>query len=78
MATELRRLGQTVEERPDGLTIYPQPITPADIHTYDDHRMAMSFAITALRAPDVRILDPGCVAKTFPDFFARLADVTRA
>ncbi len=78
LATELRRLGQTVEERPDGLTIHPSPITPADIHTYDDHRMAMSFAITALRAPGVRILDPGCVAKTFPDFFARLAEITGA
>jgi 3-phosphoshikimate 1-carboxyvinyltransferase len=77
MATELRRLGQTVEERPDGLTVHPQPITPADIYTYDDHRMAMSFAITALRAPGVRILDPNCVAKTFPDFFARLAEITR-
>lgn len=77
MATELRRLGQTVEERPDGLIIHPQPIIAADIHTYDDHRMAMSFAITALRAPNVRILDPNCVAKTFPDFFARLAEVTQ-
>ncbi|HEY7036814.1 MAG TPA: 3-phosphoshikimate 1-carboxyvinyltransferase [Thermomicrobiales bacterium] len=76
LATELRRLGQTVEERPDGLTIHPAPIVPADVHTYDDHRMAMSFAITALRAPAIRILDPGCVAKTFPDFFARLAEVT--
>jgi 3-phosphoshikimate 1-carboxyvinyltransferase len=75
LATELRRLGQEVEEHPDGLTIVPRPIVPADVHTYDDHRMAMSFAITALRAPGVRILDPGCVAKTFPDFFERLADV---
>ncbi|MEA2586057.1 MAG: 3-phosphoshikimate 1-carboxyvinyltransferase [Thermomicrobiales bacterium] len=77
LATELRRLGQTVEERPDGLTIHPSPIVAADVQTYDDHRMAMSFAITALRAPGVRILDPGCVAKTFPDFFARLEEVTR-
>jgi 3-phosphoshikimate 1-carboxyvinyltransferase len=76
LATELRRLGQTVEERPDGLTIHPAPIVPADVRTYDDHRMAMSFAVTALRAPAIRILDPGCVAKTFPDFFARLAEVT--
>jgi len=75
LATELRRLGQQVEERPDGLTITPKPVVPADIVTYDDHRMAMSFAITALRAPGVRILDPGCTAKTFPDFFDRLARV---
>lgn len=72
LAIELRRLGQEVQERPDGLTIHPHPIRPADVHTYDDHRMAMSFAITALRSPGVRILDPGCTAKTFPDFFERL------
>ncbi len=72
LATELRKLGQQVEERSDGLTIVPQPITPADIDTYDDHRMAMSFGVATLRAPGIRILDPGCTAKTFPDFFDRL------
>jgi 3-phosphoshikimate 1-carboxyvinyltransferase len=75
LVTELRRLGQDVEERPDGLTITPRPISPATIHTYDDHRMAMSFAIAALRAPGIRIADPSCVAKTFPDFFDRLAEL---
>jgi 3-phosphoshikimate 1-carboxyvinyltransferase len=75
LATQLRRLGQHVEEFPDGLTIRPAPITPAAVQTYDDHRMAMSFAITALRAPGVRINDPGCVAKTFPTFFRRLVEV---
>lgn len=74
LAAELRRLGQEVEERPDGLTIHPAPVAPAEIRTYDDHRMAMSFAVAALRAPGVRILDPGCVAKTFPTFFDRLAE----
>jgi 3-phosphoshikimate 1-carboxyvinyltransferase len=72
LATELRRLGQEVQEHPDGLTIHPRAVIAADIQTYDDHRMAMSFAIAALRAPGVRILDPGCTAKTFPDFFTRL------
>jgi 3-phosphoshikimate 1-carboxyvinyltransferase len=72
LATELRKLGQQVVERPDGLTIVPQPIVPADIDTYDDHRMAMSFGVATLRAPGIRILDPGCTAKTFPDFFDRL------
>jgi 3-phosphoshikimate 1-carboxyvinyltransferase len=72
LATELRKLGQQVEERPDGLTIVPQPITPADIDTYDDHRMAMSFGVATLRAPGIRILAPGCTAKTFPDYFDRL------
>jgi 3-phosphoshikimate 1-carboxyvinyltransferase len=75
LATELRKLGQQVEERPDGLTIVPQPISPADIDTYDDHRMAMSFGVATLRAPGIRILDPGCTAKTFPDFFERLTDL---
>ena len=69
LATELRRLGQEVEEFPDGLRISPRPIVPAAIQTYDDHRMAMSFAVAALRAPGLRLLDPGCVAKTFPGFF---------
>ena len=73
LATELRRLGQEVDERPDGLRIEPQPITPATVATYDDHRMAMSFAITGLASAGVTIADPDCVRKTFPDFFARLA-----
>lgn len=77
LATELRKLGQVVEERPDGLRIEPRRITPATIATYDDHRMAMSFAITGLAASGVTIADPGCVSKTFPDFFDRLASARR-
>lgn len=73
VVTELNRLGVLVEEREDGLTIHPaKQLQPAHIETYDDHRMAMSFAITGLKAPGVTILDPGCVAKTFPDFWQRL------
>ncbi len=73
LANELKRIGVQVEERADGLKIYPaKDILPAIIETYDDHRMAMSFAITGLRAPGIQIKDPGCVAKTFPDFFERL------
>ncbi len=72
VAAELRKLGQDVVERDDGLTITPQPIIPASIATYDDHRMAMSFAVAGLRAGGIRILDPGCVQKTFPDYFQRL------
>lgn len=75
VATELRKLGQRVDEFADGMTIHPRPVKAADVATYDDHRMAMSFAITGLRAPGVRILDPECVAKTFPDFFDRLAEL---
>ena len=77
VATELRRLGQEVDEFADGLTIRPRPVMPAEIHTYDDHRMAMSFALAGLRAPGVTILDPACTAKTFPDYFQRLADLTQ-
>jgi 3-phosphoshikimate 1-carboxyvinyltransferase len=76
LATELRRLGQDVDEFADGLRITPKPIQPADIDTYDDHRMAMSFAVAALRAPGIRLRDPGCVAKTFPRFFDVLDAVT--
>jgi 3-phosphoshikimate 1-carboxyvinyltransferase len=78
LATELGRLGVAVEERADGLTITPGPVRPGLVRTYDDHRMAMSFAVLALRVPGVRIADPGCVSKTFPDFFARLAAATAA
>lgn len=73
VAAELARLGVRVIERADGLTIYPaEKITPATVRTYDDHRMAMAFALVGLRAPGVRIADPACVAKTFPDYFERL------
>jgi 3-phosphoshikimate 1-carboxyvinyltransferase len=70
MCAELARLGVTVEEYPDGLKIYPtRNLRPANIQTYNDHRMAMAFALTGLRAPGVVIEDPGCVSKTFPDYF---------
>ncbi len=69
MVAELRRLGQEVEEFDDGLVIYPRPVTPASVETYDDHRMAMSFALVGLRADGVTILDPGCTRKTYPRFF---------
>jgi 3-phosphoshikimate 1-carboxyvinyltransferase len=74
LATELRKLGATVEEQPDGLILFPpSKITPARIKTYDDHRMAMSFALASLKAPGVTILDPSCVVKTYPGFWDDLA-----
>ncbi|MCO5227231.1 MAG: 3-phosphoshikimate 1-carboxyvinyltransferase [Thermomicrobiales bacterium] len=76
VAIELRKLGQQVDEFEDGMTITPSPVVPAEIETYDDHRMAMSFGVTGLRAPGVRILDPGCTAKTFPDYWDRLIALT--
>jgi 3-phosphoshikimate 1-carboxyvinyltransferase len=72
VAAELTRFGVRVEEWPDGLRIEPGPVRPALVKTYGDHRMAMAFAITGLMAPGIRIQDPGCVTKTFPDYFERL------
>lgn len=73
VSQELSRLGISVEEHPDGLTIYPcSEIQPASIETYTDHRMAMAFALIGLRAPGVTLLNPGCVAKTFPKYFETL------
>jgi 3-phosphoshikimate 1-carboxyvinyltransferase len=69
VVTELRKLGVTAEERPDGLSIHPGPIRSAEIATYDDHRMAMSFALVGLKAPGIRIQNPGCTSKTYPGFF---------
>jgi 3-phosphoshikimate 1-carboxyvinyltransferase len=72
LAAELRRLGAEVEEFADGLTIAPRPLRGAEVETYNDHRMAMSLALVGLRIPDVVLKDPGCVAKTYPGFFADL------
>jgi 3-phosphoshikimate 1-carboxyvinyltransferase len=80
MATELRKVGAEVEEGPDYLGVTPPRasclVPRASIDTYDDHRMAMCFALVALGGVPVRINDPGCVAKTFPDFFERYRGVT--
>jgi 3-phosphoshikimate 1-carboxyvinyltransferase len=77
VATELRRLGVAVRELDDGLRIEPSAIRPAVVETYDDHRLAMAFALIGLRAPGVAIRDPQCVRKTFPDFFSRLEALRR-
>ena len=78
MATELRKLGAEVEEGADTIRVTPVgKLKPAAIDTYDDHRMAMCFSLAAFGTP-VRINDPKCVAKTFPDYFERFAAVTTA
>ena len=80
MASELRRLGATVETGADFIRISPPPggeLLPATIDTYDDHRIAMCFSLAALGTP-LRIKEPHVVAKTFPDYFERFTDVTRA
>ena len=74
LAAELRKLGATVDEQSDGLIIFPpKHVASARISTYDDHRMAMSFALAGLKADGVTIVDPGCVSKTYPGFWDDLA-----
>ena len=72
LATELARVGASVTQHEDGLTIQPSKLHPGTIETYDDHRLAMAFAITGLRQPGLRIRNPACVAKTYPEFFEDL------
>jgi len=78
LARELRKFGATVDELPDGLRITPPPdirqCRDITIETYNDHRMAMSFALAGLVVPGVTIVNPGCTAKTYPRFFD---DLTR-
>lgn len=76
LQTELTKLGAHVETTQDSISITPPgdgKLKAASIATYDDHRMAMSFAIAGLHSPGVTILDPGCTAKTYPEFFTDLA-----
>jgi len=76
MATELRKLGAGVEEGSDFIRIVPGKLKAnVAIDTYDDHRMAMSFALVALGGVPVRINDPACVAKTFPQFFGEFGKI---
>lgn len=72
LATELRKVGAEVDEYPDGLKITPRSLHGAVIDTYNDHRMAMSMALIGLRIPGIVIKNPGCVAKTYPNFFEDL------
>lgn len=74
VVTELKRMGISVEEFNDGMRIYPGEVSPATIETYDDHRMAMSFALIGLKHKGIRIADPSCTGKTFPDFFQVLTE----
>jgi 3-phosphoshikimate 1-carboxyvinyltransferase len=72
LSNELRKVGATVKADDDTMTITPPPdgqIKPAAIETYDDHRMAMAFAVAGTRAPGITIKDSGCVSKTYPTFF---------
>ncbi len=81
MATELRKLGATAEEGADYLRVvapmHAAGLTPATIDTYDDHRIAMCFSLAALSGVPIRINDPNCVRKTFPDYFAAFARIAK-
>ncbi len=80
LVREIRKLGGEAAEGPDWLEVRPGPLRGAEIETYGDHRMAMSFSLAGLRIPGVRILDPECVAKSFPSYwdeFDRLRSPSR-
>lgn len=75
LETELRGLGADARADADSLTVAPPPpggLRPSRVRTYDDHRMAMAFALAGLRVPGVVILEPGCVSKTWPGYFGML------
>src|SRR5581483_6321290 len=73
LRTELTRCGAKVVEEGDTLTVYPSQLHGAEIETYNDHRMAMCFAILGLKIPGIKIKNPACVKKTFPNFFQKLS-----
>ena len=73
LRTELTKCGAKVEEKDDTLTVYPSKLYGAEIETYNDHRMAMCFAVLGLKVPGIKIKNPACVKKTFPNFFQKLA-----
>ncbi len=75
LARELTRLGAQVKELDDGLYILPSKLRPATVETYDDHRIAMSFAVAGLKLGGLKIKNPDCVAKTYPAFFSDLASL---
>jgi 3-phosphoshikimate 1-carboxyvinyltransferase len=73
LRTELTKCGAKVVEEGDTLTVYPSKLHGAEIETYNDHRMAMCFAVLGLKVPGIKIKNPACVKKTFPNFFQKLA-----
>jgi 3-phosphoshikimate 1-carboxyvinyltransferase len=73
LRTELTKCGASVSEEGDTLTVQRSPLHGAEIETYNDHRMAMCFAILGLKVPGIKIKNPACVKKTFPNFFQKLA-----
>jgi 3-phosphoshikimate 1-carboxyvinyltransferase len=76
LSAELTRCGARVAEKGDTLEVFPSALHGAEIETYNDHRMAMCFAILGLKVPGIKIKNPVCVKKTFPNFFQKLANPT--
>jgi 3-phosphoshikimate 1-carboxyvinyltransferase len=75
LRTEIRRVGSDATIEGDDLLVFPGTVIPARVETYDDHRMAMSFALAGLVAEGIEILDPGCVSKTWPSYFDMLESI---
>ncbi len=78
LATELAKVGVKVEEKPAGLVVHPAKagqLHGAEIETYNDHRMAMCFGVLGLKVPGIRLKNPRCVSKTFPNFFEKLEQI---
>jgi 3-phosphoshikimate 1-carboxyvinyltransferase len=73
LRTELTKCGAKVVEEGDTLTVWPSQLHGAEIETYNDHRIAMCFAVLGLKVPGIKIKNPSCVKKTFPNFFQKLA-----
>jgi len=73
LRTELTKCGARVEEHGETLRVFPSALHGAEIETYNDHRMAMCFATVGLKVSGIRIRNPACVKKTFPNFFQKLA-----
>jgi 3-phosphoshikimate 1-carboxyvinyltransferase len=75
LRTELTKCGARVNETGDTLTVHPSPLHGAAIETYNDHRIAMCFGMLGLRVPGIRLHNPACVRKTFPNFFTKLDEL---
>ena len=73
IAESLTRLGIRVEEAPDGVRVHPGAVQPALVDSYDDHRVAMSLSLLGAVVPGIRVNNPGCVSKTFPQFYREIA-----
>ncbi len=73
LRTELTKCGSKAIETGDTLEVFPSKLHGAEIETYNDHRMAMCFAVLGLKVPGIRLRHPACVKKTFPNFFQKLA-----